>query len=245
MRTILFLLSFLPAVAYAQELKIPEATYPTLPESGNVLTDFVPKGWKNEVHVSGDLNKDGIDDVAMILHESNPKNIFKNYATHDVAFDTNPRILVVLFGNKGGGYSLLLDNHTLIPRSVDPSLSDVINGVLASGIEIKRGSLRIKLGVFPLSASEFTILTYTFRWNNKQFELIGYDEDSRNRATSETQNVSVNFPTQKIKLVCGNENSENADKIKWLKLAQGRSWTIDSIEDSLDFAPWGTDVSCE
>jgi hypothetical protein len=243
MRTILFLLSLLPAIACAQELKIPEATYPTLPESGNVLTDFVPKGWKNEVHVSGDLNKDGIDDVAMILHESNPKNIFKNYDTHDVAFDTNPRILVVLFGNKGGGYSLLLDNHTLIPRSDDPGLDDVIEG--GGGIEIKRGSLKVKIGVFAATSSLSSIRAYTFRWNNKQFELIGYDEDGRNRATSETTNVSVNFLTRKIKLVCGNEELDNADKIKWSKLAQGRSWTIDSVGDGLDFAPWGTDVSCE
>ena len=244
MRTILILLSFLSAAVHAQDLKIPEATYPTLPEIGKVITDFVPKGWDIEFLETGDLNNDGIDDTVLILHENNPKNIIKNTSFGGEPFNTNPRILVVFFWKNTEGYSLMLENHTLIPRHDDPSLSDVMNGILVSGIEIKRGSLRVKMGVFPLFGSDFSVITYSFRWKNKRFELIGYDRNSQHRVSGATKDVSVNFLTQKIKLTCGNIESNDTGYIKWSKLTQDRVWTIDSIDDGLIFSPEG-DLSCQ
>jgi hypothetical protein len=247
MRTILFLLSLLPAVACAQELKIPEATYPSLPESGKVLTDFIPKGWDKEFQVSGDLNKDGIDDIALVLHENNPKNIIKNSSSDNGLFNTNPRILVVLFGKNGGGYSLAVDNHTLIPRHDDPNYDEVMNGILVGGIEIKRGSLRVLMGVFPLLSSAMKNVTYTFRWKDQYFELIGYDQSGQNRASGESKDISVNFLTKKIKVACESNDPNDKGQIKWSKLTQARVWTVDSIANSLSFVQddLGLELSCQ
>src|SRR5688572_4327878 len=96
----------LPLGAAAQDLEIPEAVYPALPRQAASAEGFVPAGWALESQVSGDLNGDGIADLALVLHEQNPANSVSHDALGEKPLDTNPRILAVAFGDPSGGYVL-------------------------------------------------------------------------------------------------------------------------------------------
>ena len=46
-------------------------------EKANKVEDFIPKGWKKLVIKQGDLNKDKIDDVVLVIEKNDPKNLKK------------------------------------------------------------------------------------------------------------------------------------------------------------------------
>ena len=47
------------------------------PEKASKVEEFIPKGWKKLVVKQGDLNKDKIDDVVLVIEKNDPKNIKK------------------------------------------------------------------------------------------------------------------------------------------------------------------------
>ena len=47
------------------------------PQKANKVEDFIPKGWKSVVVKKGDLNKDKIDDVVLVIQKTMLK-ILKN-----------------------------------------------------------------------------------------------------------------------------------------------------------------------
>src|SRR5262245_61487571 len=83
-----------PALA---ELDIPKVTYPTLPAEGSSAESFVPTGWKLEAEHKGDLNKDGKDDLVLVLRMNEPRNVIQHDELGQNPFDSNPRILAIAF----------------------------------------------------------------------------------------------------------------------------------------------------
>ena len=47
------------------------------PKKADKIEDFIPKGWKSIIVKKGDLNKDKIDDVVLIIEKNDPKNFKK------------------------------------------------------------------------------------------------------------------------------------------------------------------------
>ena len=47
------------------------------PVKANKVEEFIPKGWKSITIKKGDLNKDKIEDVVLIIEKNDPKNIKK------------------------------------------------------------------------------------------------------------------------------------------------------------------------
>src|SRR5689334_16071442 len=70
---------------------------PTIKTEGHSIEDFVPKHWKILQTATGDLNKDKVDDVALVIQEMDPKKIEISDGLGIDTLDTNPRILIILF----------------------------------------------------------------------------------------------------------------------------------------------------
>ena len=56
------------------------------PKKADKIEDFIPKGWKSIIIKKGDLNKDKIDDVVLIIEKNDPKNFKKN----EESYQTSP-----------------------------------------------------------------------------------------------------------------------------------------------------------
>lgn len=66
------------------------------------------------------------------------------------------------------------------------------------GIQISRGLLKLSLRYFLSCGSwEINVNDYTFRFQNNQFVLIGYDSFSIHRSSGEIEESSYNFLTKR------------------------------------------------
>lgn len=218
----------------AQELVIPKVIYPSLPQDGASAEAFVPKGWKLEKQQSGDLNKDGQDDLLLLLRMDDRKNILKNDGLGQDPFDTNPRILAVAFGN-GKSFTLGLENHTLIARTEDPVMDDPVGE--SGGVAIERGTLKVSLYSFASAGSwSAGSSTFRFRLGKRGFELIGYDSSSTQRNTGEVEQVSINYLTGKVQISTGTIEDDKL-KDKWRKIPRKKLLLLEEIGDGLAFDP--------
>ncbi|WP_175909558.1 hypothetical protein [Burkholderia metallica] len=195
--------------------------------------DFVPKGWKLEFQTKGDLNGDGRDDLALVLRDNDPANVISDDGMCESPFDANPRILVVAFAQPDGQYALALRNETLIPTRESPCLADALE---EGNVSIDRGTLQVRLGRFASAGSwEMGSTTYTFRWQDRNFMLIGYDNFSVMRNTGAVRTLSVNYSTGKAKMSIGRV-SDDRERTRWVKLHAPRRWTLDQVGDGFEFA---------
>jgi hypothetical protein len=165
-------------------------------------SDFIPKGYVEFEKYFEDLNKDGQDDCVIVIKQTDTNNIVTN--RFDKKVDRNRRGIIVLFKN-GKGFELADKNYNCF------SSENEDGGVYFPPdlwIEIKNEKLYVHYG-----HGRYGYWEYTFRFQNSNFELIGYDSSS-NRGPVTSTETSINFLTKK-KLIKENtnENAEGGDEI--------------------------------
>ena len=223
---------FLPGAASATP-PLPPATYPVLPAEVAVPRAAVPEGWRLVTLARGDLDGDGRADAALLLRDAVPGLI----VTRDGArLDTNPYLLAVYLATPDGGFRRVLANHRLIPRHDDPQLADVIDGVVNGGIAIRHGTLQVTLGVFSGMSSGMGSDSFTFRWQDGRFALIGYDGTEVNRASGEITTDSYDYLTARHKHEVGSI-SDDRTRSTWSEIARRRMEGLDEIGNGLSFDP--------
>jgi hypothetical protein len=186
-------------------------------------SDFIPKGYAEFEKYFGDLNKDGWDDCVLIIKKTDTANIVTN--RFDKKVDRNRRGIVVLF-KKEKGYELADKNYSCF------SSENEDGGVYFPPelwIKIENEKLYIHYG-----HGRYGYWEYTFRYQNSNFELIGYDSSSNNGPVTNTE-TSINFLTKK-KLIKEhtNENVEDGDetlKETWNKIKIENLIKLSEIKD--------------
>ena len=205
------------------------------PQKAKSVNDFIPKGWKQLFIAKGDLNKDKLEDVAIIIEKNDKKNIKKNESLGPDELNLNPRILLVLFKEKDGTYTLAAKNDKGFIQSEGneetPTLMDTL-----SNISIKKNVLKITFNYFMSAGSWWTSTNvYIFRFQNNVFELIGYESNAYMRNTGEEEGTSINFSTNKAKITTGGnifEEKENNPKDEWRYLKFEKKYILDEMTES-------------
>ncbi|RNL50707.1 hypothetical protein [Pedobacter jejuensis] len=204
------------------------------------ITDFVPAKWKLIAQAKGDLNKDGLEDCALVIENTNPENLLSN--KDKLGGDTlnvNPRYLLVIFKKSNGIYELATKNTSFIPPAnseESPCLTDPFaeNG----GIEINKGLLSVHLqNFYSCGAWEVYNFDYIFRYQNQQFELIGYNKSSMHRSSEEETSKTINFSTMKMNYTSGTNafKDDNKPKTVWKNIKPIKLLSLQTITaDSLD-----------
>lgn len=165
--------------------------------------EYVPKNWKIVSTAKGDLNKDGIEDLVLIVKDNDASNRIKNESLGPGILDVNSRNLLILFKDKSGNYTLADSNSNgFIPSenlAEDPCLEDPFNGV-----SIVKNILILKFNYwYSCGSSSSSSITYKFRYQNNNFELIGADYSSYSRFTGDQWNTSINFSIKKKEVTTG------------------------------------------
>jgi len=189
----------------------------------NQLSYFIPKGYAEFEKYFGDLNKDGLKDCVLIIKKTDTTNIVTN--RFDKKVDRNRRGIIVLLKNENG-YQLADKNYNCF------SSENEDGGVYFPPdlwIEIKNEKLYVHYG-----HGRYGYWEYTFRFQNSNFELIGY-ESSSNRGPVTNTVTSINFLTKKkLTKENTNENPEIRDEIfkeTWNNIEIGDLIKLSEIKD--------------
>ena len=158
-----------------------------VPETGKAVKDFVPKGWKIEEDVKGDLNQDGIVDHALKLIEIDPA------PKADEMVDLS-RALVIVFGGNDGLKRAAVAGKILQCTACGGAFYGVMPA--PANVSIAKGVLTVSN---DHGSRWVTEVTYKFRFDEQpnMFILIGFDYVSRDRAEGSVTTESTNYLTGK------------------------------------------------
>ncbi len=194
-----------------------------IPDRSGHPDDFIPEGWKILLDERGDLNHDGMDDLVLVIEDTNPENFKPNDGLDVDTLNLNPRMLLVLL-KTDTGYTLGGKNTIgFIPSQNtedSPCLADPL--MESGGIEISNGSLKIFFNYW-LSCGSYYVnqAGYTFRYQKSRFELIGFDHNEYHRASGDEHGISINFSTgRKSETSGGNlfDEAENNPETVWSEI---------------------------
>ena len=160
--------------------------YPSINKYGKALRDFSPKNWEVTDTLSGDLNKDGIDDFALVLGYKDSIKINDGYKF--------PRILLLAF-KIGDHYELKLQHNTLIEYELTNGNGNTggWDGDPFDGMEIVNGTLKLHFRWDVRGAG--VLIQYVIRYQSNDFYLIGATCTSGYRADIKTSDF--NFSTKR------------------------------------------------
>ncbi len=188
----------------------------------NFIEDFIPKGYVLYDKVFGDLNKDNQEDCILIIKGTNKENIVKN--RFDEIVDRNRRGIIILFKTK--------NSYQKVTENLDCFYSENEDGGVyyapQLSFEVKKGNLYIHY-----EHGRYGRWKYTFRFQDSQFKLIGYDASNGGVVTN--SETSINFLTKK-RLIRENinEEAEGNDEVfkeTWSKIIIEKLLSLSEIKD--------------
>ncbi len=219
MRIILtLLLTFTSALLFGQGF-----SYPAIKAKGQRVDDFIPTGWIILDSARGDLNRDNLIDVAIILQHKDSIAVVKD--VEDTVI-TQPRMLIILFKNSAdNSFTLIEQSNSFILNHESATMDDPFDE-----FNIYAGILEIKFRLFyNVGGWHASTASYKFRYQKREFVLIGADYFSIHRATLEFEEYSYNFLAKKRSLTKGNED-------KGLKKTTWKSLNIATLKTLKTFA---------
>lgn len=212
------------AIFGQDEFPMPKKSdYPEIAKTGAKKADFVPKGWTIMGEAEGDLNGDKQKDIVLVVKGTDPKFITKHDGLGESPFDTNPRMLAILFW-ENNAYKLVQQSTSFIAMADYPTMSEPFQAV-----KITNGVLQFDFEMF-MSAGGWGMSNqnYKFRYQKGKFELIGADKTDIQRNTGEMESRSYNFVTGKVKITKGNTEGKN-DKVTWKTYKSKTLQTFDTL----------------
>ena len=213
--------------------------YPDLKKNASTIEEFVPNGWAIWAVTHGDLNKDKLQDAVIVIQKQDVNFVkTKGSGENEYEYDANPRVLMVLFKNVKGGYTLAAHNNTFILRNSNPDRIDPFQSISINS----NGILAIDFHFYYVTQDEdMNNTTYKFRYQNNNIELIGTEIMKVKATTGESIDYSFNFMTKKVcttkqNILNGLKISEvwesfNMDKLQCIKtLIQPYTWKVNDID---------------
>jgi len=222
---LILLLNF--QVVVGQDFIFPtNSDYPNLPKYGKSIDGFVPEDWKIVDKALGDLNADGGQDCALVIKANYDKFLNKNDGLGVDKYDTNPRVLIILFKDKNG-YKIAEQSNTFIKTPDSPTMSEPFQSV-----KIRNGILDLNFEQWysagSWAASQYV---YKFKFLNGEFVLIGVDKNESMRNSGDTESRSYNFLTNKVKITTGNFTTDEKEKVKWKTYKLKKLKTLDTFKE--------------
>ncbi len=169
----------------------------TLKSTGTTAEGVLPDGWTAQ-YAYGDMNKDGVRDLALIA-----------FAPEDKAAP----LLAVYWGERGGNYRLWRQYPDKLLANEEFCFYEYSIDITAKGV------MKISVNTF-MSAGGWgnNDDTYLFRYQQGDFFLIGQDSQSVARNTHNAEKVSINYLTHKKQELEYNIDDNRKPKERWSRI---------------------------
>ncbi|MCR4582394.1 MAG: hypothetical protein K5764_02415 [Prevotella sp.] len=204
MRYKVLLLSVLLALPFCAEAQ-------RLAEKGRSVKDLVPAGWEVK-EARGDLNKDSVADLVIIGLPNDEEGLLRR--DDGYVFNLNQPVLAIYFGNADGSFTRCREYGRVLLPSPDEYLS-----ITHSPSITPRGAIVLSVKTFASAGGwSNNAYSYTYRYQNGDFYLIGKEEDSAARNTGKGEKVSYNYLTHKCQRLTYNLFDEDKPVERWSKI---------------------------
>ena len=187
----------------------------SLKQLGTSVDDIVPQGW-GHYEMTGDLNKDGLADLAIMA----TPNFKERIVTRDDGYERNCNqpVFAVYFATTDGKLKQWKQYGEVLP-------ADDIDNEFCSwnfNLEItERGVLNIAVQPECSAGSYFThIDRYSYRFQNGDFYLIGMENEDIQRNTGNVTVNSENYLTWKRQVKKSNFSEDTPPTEKWTRLTK-------------------------
>jgi hypothetical protein len=186
--------------------------YPKIKESGYKISDFIPKGWTLLDTASGDLNKDSVSDLAIViqLQDSSLINDDNEFRAKDF---WQPRILAIFFQDSvTKKYTLAEQCDKFIVANSHSNMKDPFEG-----LSIDNNILTINFRILYTIGWKYTSThSYKFQYRNEDFVLIRASSHSFHKETGKSQTYDIDFLKGKYSITSGNEfNIDKKPSVSW------------------------------
>lgn len=201
-------------------------------KENNAFKKYVPKEYSLQEVIKGDLNKDGVEDIVLLIKGTDEEMRLPNQWGNEIV-DKNSRGIIILF-NVAGQYKVVSKNYSCFSSEnedggvyMPPDLYFTINNS--------------KLYIH-YSHGRYGYWKYTLRYQNGDMELIGYDSSSH-RGPIVLYDTSINFSTKK-RLDRENMNADKGDELevkfvsKWSSIDFPKLLRLSEIKDFDDLHFW-------
>jgi uncharacterized ubiquitin-like protein YukD len=153
---------------------------------------------------SGDLNKDGLNDLTLILESKD--SIPEKRCSGCKLLKTKPRIIVVLL-NQNGGEKVIIQNNKFIARGDEGGMLPY----LEPDLSIKNGLLTI---YYQFTRSN---QSYVFKFKNNQMEIVSAESNGVHSASANFEYDKYDFKKGEIITKTGNI-SQDKTKTEIIKI---------------------------
>ncbi|WP_316737281.1 hypothetical protein [Pedobacter aquatilis] len=175
--------------------------FPKVKSQGLTAQDLKPANWTIIETANGDLNNDGVEDLAIVYESDKIASETRTYGDNnsDIIKETQkPRILAIYFKNHpSGNYILSTQNNDFILRSEEGGrLGDPLNQI---SIKDQQLYLRFKGG-----AEWRWEMGYTFKFENKDWFLTSAINLYFNQNTGDMTERIYDFKTRELFTTVGN-----------------------------------------
>ena len=183
----------------------------SLKQQGTSVEELVPQGWSH-YETTGDLNKDGIADVAVMSRPNFTEKIVTREDGYEYNF--NQPVFAIYFGTTDGQLKLWKEYGELLPADDNVDCMNNFSFELTN-----RGVLNIIIQPECTQGSYYSnISRYSYRFQNGNFFLIGKEIESIQRNTGEVELVSENYLTWKRQVKKSNFSEDTLPIEKWTRL---------------------------
>lgn len=186
--------------------------------------NLIPKGYSLYERVGGDLNKDGVIDSIFIVKKIDKTNIIQHENRGEL--DRNRRGIMVFFNEK--------NQWVLGMKNMDCFSSENEEGGVyyapELSVNIEKGNLYVNY-----HHGRYGHWTYTFRYQQGDFELIGYDASSNFGPIVEKE-ISINYLSKRQQVLenINEKTEESGDEVykeTWTDIEIEQLMKLSEIED--------------
>ena len=178
-----------------------------LAQTGREVKELVPEGWTVQ-EAWGDLFHNGRDHLVLLAVPNNPAGI----TTRDDGYEINSNkpVLAIYYMSEEGDLIRRFESDIVIPVLEDMNYSTDVELVVT-----EKGSLKITLITFFSAGSYISPgQSYTFRYQDDDFYLIGEDSQYHSRVTGDGESISTNYLTCKQSRTSYNVFEEPPQELK-------------------------------
>ena len=187
-----------------------ESSYPKLPKSVMEIQDLIPNGWQVLSEAKGDLNGDGLEDLAFAIQSPVKETIQYTDGLENDTIVTSPRILGVYFGKRNGAFKKALQSNTFIINRYTSVMDEPFKGLEI----LPDGDFQIIFHIWPCrDCTSWSTHVYSFRYRNKAFELVAYYENVAQRVSAEDIAYDIDFENGTLEINSLSINHETDEQV--------------------------------